>query len=126
MIILRKQYKEIPYNKENIEKYKSKNNLLKHARSDKNTEGIMLIDKNTNDLIGYIAWEDNYIIALEVLSDYRGSGYGDILLEKAIKSGCSKLSVSKKNTVAINLYKKYGFKRTKDINDKVIEMELKS
>lgn len=125
MIILRKQYKEIPYNKENIEKYKSKDNLLKHARSDKNTEGIMLLDKNTNDLIGYIAWEDNYIIALEVLSDYRGSGYGDILLEKAIKSGCSKLSVSKKNTVAINLYKKYGFKHTKDINDKVIEMELK-
>lgn len=125
MIILRKQYKEIPYNKENIEKYKSKNNLLKHARSDKNTEGIMLVDKNTNDLIGYIAWEDNYIIALEVLSDYRGSGFGDILLEKAIKSGCSKLSVSKKNTVAYNLYKKYGFKQTKDINDKVIEMELK-
>lgn len=125
MIILRKQYKEIPYNKENIEKYKSKDNLLKHARSDKNTEGIMLVDKNTNDLIGYIAWEDNYIIALEVLSDYRGNGFGDILLEKAIKSGCSRLSVSKKNTIAINLYKKYGFKQTKDINDKVIEMELK-
>jgi ribosomal protein S18 acetylase RimI-like enzyme len=125
MIILRKQYKEIPYNKENIEKYKSSDNLLKHARSDKNTEGIMLVDKNTNDLIGYIAWEDNYIIALEVLSDYRGSGFGNILLEKAIKSGCSKLSVSKKNTIAINLYKKYGFKHTKDINDKVIEMELK-
>ena len=125
MIILRKQYKEISYNKENIEKYKSSDNLLKHARSDKNTEGIMLIDKNTNNLIGYIAWEDNYIIALEVLSDYRGSGFGDILLEKAIKSGCSKLSVSKKNTVAINLYKKYGFKHTKDINDKIIEMELK-
>ncbi len=124
MIILRKQYKEIPYNKENIEKYKSSDNLLKHARSDKNTDGIMLVDKNTNDLIGYIAWEDNYIIALEVLSDYRGSGFGDILLEKAIKNGCSMLSVSKKNTVAINLYKKYGFKRTKDINDKVIEMKL--
>ena len=106
-----------------MKKYKSKDNLLKHARSDKNTEGIMLLDKNTNNLIGYIAWEDNYIIALEVLSDYRGSGFGDILLEKAIKSGCSKLSVSKKNTVAINLYKKYGFKHTKDINDKVIEME---
>lgn len=125
IIILRKQYKEILYNKENIEKYKSKDNLLKHARFDKNTKGIMLVDKNTNDLIGYIAWEDNYIIALEVLSDYRGSGFGNILLEKAIKSGCSKLSVSKKNIVAINLYKKYGFKHTKDINDKVIEMELK-
>ena len=125
MIILRKQYKEIPYNKENIEKYKSSDNLLKHARSDKNTDGIMLLDKNTNDLIGYIAWENDYIIALEVLSDYRGSGFGDILLEKAIKSGCNKLSVSKKNTVAINLYKKHGFIIDKNINDKVVEMKLK-
>lgn len=34
MIILRKQkYKELPWTKENIEKYKSQENMLKHARN---------------------------------------------------------------------------------------------
>lgn len=124
MIILRNKYEEIPYNSDNVKKYKSNNNLLRHAKINKDTKGIMLVDKSTKSLIGYCAWENDYIVALEVLSDYRGKGYGDVLLEKAIKSGCNKLSVSKKNTVAINLYKKYGFKHTKDINEKVIEMKL--
>ncbi len=124
MIILRNKYKEIPYNSENVNKYKSDNNLLRHAKTDKDVTGIMFIDKNTEDLIGYCAWKDNYIVALEVLEDYRGKGYGDVLLEKAIKSGCNKLSVSKNNTVAINLYKKHKFTYDKDINEKVIEMKL--
>lgn len=90
----------------------------------KDTKGIMLVDKSTKSLIGYCAWENDYIVALEVLSDYREKGYGDVLLEKAIKSGCNKLSVSKNNTVAINLYKKHKFTYDKDINGKVIEMKL--
>lgn len=125
MIILRNKYKEIPYNSENVNKYKSDDNLLRHARVGKGVDGIMLIDKNTEDLIGYYAWENDYIVALEVLSDYKENGFGDILLEKAIMSGCNKLSVSKKNTVAINLYKKHKFTISRNINDKVIEMELK-
>lgn len=124
MIILRNKYKEIPYNSENVNKYKSSNNLLRHAKTDKDVSGIMLIDKNTEDLIGYCAWKNDYIIALEVLENYKGNGFGDILLEKAIKSGCNKLSVSKKNTVALNLYKKHKFITSRNINDKVIEMEL--
>ena len=46
MIILRNKYKEIPYNSENVNKYKSSNNLLRHAKTDKDVSGIMLIDKN--------------------------------------------------------------------------------
>ena len=125
MIILRNKYKEIPYNSDNVDKYKSKDNFLKHAKVGKDINGVMFVDKITEDLIGYCAWKDDYIIALEVLSEYRGNGFGDILLEKAIKSGCNKLSVSKKNTTAINLYKKHGFMINKNINEKVVEMKLK-
>ena len=75
MIILKNiKLKEIPYNQENINKYKSNNNLLRHARYIKGlTNGIFLLDSSDN-LVGYIAWEKDTIIALEVMSNYRNNG----------------------------------------------------
>ena len=110
MIVKRSLVEEIPYNKENVIKYKSPNNLLKHARVDKDCSGLMLVSRGKKDLIGYIGWQGDMIIALEVSEDYRGLGYGDYLLKTAIKSGCTKLTVSEKNLRAINLYQKNGFK----------------
>ena len=85
-------------------------NLLRHARTGKDCSGLMLVSRNKKDLIGYIGWQGDMIIALEVSEDYRGLGYGDYLLKKAINSGCTKLTVSEKNLRAINLYQKNGFK----------------
>lgn len=46
MIILRKQkYKELPWTKENIEKYKSQENMLKHARNTPGKNGWKIINK---------------------------------------------------------------------------------
>lgn len=124
MIIKRSDYKEIPYNQDNINLYKSKDNLLRHAREGKGISGIMFTDKKTSELIGYCAWEGDYIIALEVISNYRGLGFGEKLLKKAIDSGCTKLSVNKNNIPAISLYKKFGFRENKtNLGPRMIEME---
>lgn len=56
--------------------------------------------------MGYIACEEDTIIALEVSPGYRGKGIATDLINS---SGANKLTVSKKNINAINLYKKLGF-----------------
>lgn len=105
MIVKRKQYREILYTKEAVEKYKSPNNLLRHAKIGSDIEGVMFVSKDKDDLIGYCAWEGDYIVALEVVSEYRGNKFGEELLKRAIDSGCKKLSVNKNNIPAIELYK---------------------
>lgn len=125
MIILRKSCEEIPYTTENVKKYKSPKNLLSKAMMGDDISGIMLIDKETRDLIGYCAWKGNYIVALEVISEYRRKGFGKELLRRALKEGCNKLAVDRKNTNAINLYKEFGFKDNKiDYGPDTIEMEI--
>lgn len=125
MIILKNnKLKEIPYNQENIDKYKSKDNLLRHARYIKGlTNGIFLLD-NSNNLVGYIAWEKDTIIALEVISDYRNNGIATKLISKAVDNGVNKLTVRKNNINAINLYKNLGWKIDKE-TDKIYFMKLK-
>jgi ribosomal protein S18 acetylase RimI-like enzyme len=124
MIVKRKQYREIQYTKEAVEKYKSPDNLLRHAKIGPDVEGVMFVSKNRNDLIGYCAWKGDYIVALEVLSKYREKGFGEKLIRTAIKSGCKKLSVSRNNQAAINLYTKVGFKANNtNLGPKQIEME---
>lgn len=124
MKILRNTEKQLPWTKENIEQYKSNGNLLRHAKTGKGISGIILTDSKTDNLIGYIAWENDYIVALEVANQYRNKGYGERLLEMAIREGCTKLSVNKNNIVAIKLYEKKGFKKDKDLNSKTIEMVI--
>lgn len=67
--------------------------------------------------IGYILLDNDYLDALFVYPEYRGKGFGDILIRKAINLGVTWLSVDPKNKIAINLYKKYGFK-IDSFNDK--------
>lgn len=109
MIILRKQkYKELPWTKENIEKYKSQENMLKHARFiPEKTVGKFLVTPTDEKLVGYIACEGDTIIALEVLPEYRGRGIATDLINSF---GATKLSVQKSNRNAIRLYEKLGFR----------------
>lgn len=67
--------------------------------------------------IGYILLDNDYLDALFVYPEYRGKGFGNILIQKAINLGVTWLSVDPKNKIAINLYKKYGFK-IDSFNDK--------
>lgn len=100
----------IDYNLTNILKYKSDDNMLKHARYIPNrTEGLMLIT-SSNKLVGYIAWEGDFVIAFEVSSEYQKSGYGTKLLKLAIEKGCRKLSVNENNSTALKFYRSFGFK----------------
>lgn len=104
--------KYIEYNAENVNKYKSDDSMLIHARTGDDVFGTMLIDDN-NKLIGYIAWQNKMIIAFEVVKEYRRQGYGSKLLLKAINSGkVKRLTVSSSNEDAISLYKIFGFIET--------------
>lgn len=104
--------KYIDYNSENVKKYKAENNMLIHARTGNGISGFMLID-NSNNLIGYIAWQNKMIIAFEIVENYRKQGYGSKLLLKAINTGnIKRLTVSSSNKDAINLYKDFGFLET--------------
>jgi ribosomal protein S18 acetylase RimI-like enzyme len=125
MIILRSnKILKLPYTLENINKYKSKNNLLRHARFiPGKSEGVFLVDSKTDSLIGYCGWEDNWIVALEVSNEYRRKGFGEKLLDLAISSGCTGLTVDNRNSAAIDLYKKKGFKSTLN-NGRRSNMEL--
>lgn len=123
MIVLRNKIKTLPWTKENVDKYKNPSNLLKHARTGEGIEGIILVSSGRNSLIGYIAWEGDYIVAFEVAQGERGKGYGEKLLSIALENGCKRLSVRKDNTAAINLYHKFGFKEGRDLGKIMIEME---
>lgn len=114
MIILRNNnIREIEYNNKNILLYKNPSNMLRHARYiPGKTNGIMLINNKTLDLVGYIAWEGDTIIALEVTPSYRKQGIATQLIKK---SGASRLTVRKNNEGAIKLYKDLGWIIEKDL-----------
>lgn len=73
----------------------------------------------------YITNEDygdgyKWIALIEVENGYRGNGYGEQVLEFAINhEHGNALGVHKNNTVAINMYKKHGFKISPESQAKV-------
>ena len=99
----------VPITEKLIEKYKSSDNMLGHAKFDKDYTGKMLLIGNK--LVGYVIVDKKrkYITALEVSPKFRRKGYGKRLLNIAKLLGADKLSVNKKNFKAINLYKKNGW-----------------
>lgn len=117
-------YYTLPYTQENIDKFKSSDNMLKHARCNKNTFGWFFVNKKDNNLIGYIGCEKDTVIALEVMSDYEGQGYASRLLKLTKGRGTIKLSVDKNNTHAIEVYKHLGYKEY-DKDNKMIYMKIK-
>lgn len=107
-----------------INAYKKDYPQLRHIRINSNTTGEIIIDKE--NVVGYYQTEkkDNviWLTALEITEEYRGYQLSPQLLRRAIvKTGITNLSVNPNNTIAINLYKSFGFKPY-FLSDKVIFM----
>ena len=96
------------WSKESFQK-ELKNNLAKY-----------LVAKLDNKIVGYIGiWlvlDEGHITNVAVHQDYRGMKIGDLLVKSMINQ-CKEnkivsmtLEVRVSNTIAQNLYKKYGFK----------------
>ena len=104
---------KIQTNRKLVEKYLSTDKTYtetykKHFDSIK---GEIVVDRNTDKLAGYVFVMNMFIYTLFVYPEYRGYNLGNILTRNAVKNyNARKLWVSKDNKVAINLYKKHGFK----------------
>lgn len=143
------QYKILPLNKpeiyDYIGKYFSKNNPMWEGVVDSKTYmdcfingnnsrhikrvGEVLINKSNDEVIGYEVVEkpDNFL-AIEIPNKkYRGYGFGNMLLEDAIKKhGCRKLYVAADNEIALKMYENRGFEIIKKYyDDEYYLMELK-
>ena len=105
----RYKHKVIPYNQENIDKFKDPDNMLKHAKCNDDTFGWMFVDRKSDELIGYVGCEGDMVVALEVVSDYKGKGYASRLLKLAQSRDANKLSVNKDNKHAIDVYRHLGY-----------------
>ena len=117
-------YYSLPYSQENIDRFKSSENMLKHARYNDDTFGWFFVNKKRDELVGYIGCENDTVIALEVMPDYEGRGYASRLLRLAQRRSAVKLSVDKSNEHAIEVYKHLGYKEY-DSDDKMLYMEIK-
>lgn len=107
------KYIDIKSNKSKVDKYlsedKSYQNTYKKYLND--ISGEIVIDEENDILAGYVFVIDKFITPVFVVGKYRGYGLGDALVKDAVsKYGAKRLWVYKDNEVAINLYKKYGFK----------------
>ena len=122
-------YGKIALTEEMVKRYKDEYPVLKHIRVNKNTKGYFYFGKR--GIAAYINTEKKsdgsiYIQALEVMKGYQNHGLGTALLDVATKElKATKLSVNKKNTVAYNMYKKYGWKVDKE-DDTMYYMSYKN
>ncbi len=91
------------------------------------TTFLLLENKN---IIGYghLDFEKNIWLGICVLEKYVGKGYGKIIMKKLIEISIQKnikkvyLTVDKSNTIALNFYKKYGFKKCDENYDYYFKM----
>lgn len=99
-------FERIDMTDSNIRKYKKSNKGLSHIRTGKDYKGYIYIDSEDN-VVGFINMRisDKYIQAIEVSKDYQSKGLGKALLHELLKMGAKRLSVNKKNTVALDLYR---------------------
>lgn len=105
-------FKKEKISKESLDKYKKDFKALSHIRE--NCLGYIYLDKNIP--MAVIAVEEksdcNFIQAVEIAKNYQGYGLSKQLLDVATKElKATRLSVNKKNKLAIEIYKKYGFKK---------------
>lgn len=104
-------FKKEKISKESLNKYKKDFKALSHIRE--NCLGYIYLYKNIP--MAVIAVEEksdcNFIQAIEISKEYQGYGLSKQLLDVAVKElKATKLSVNRKNKLAISIYKKYGFK----------------
>lgn len=132
------KYFDVSSNKSKVEAY-LKDTKSKYATQLQYYDGELIIDTSTDKCIGTVfidngtgsAGQDGKgeITGLWVNSSYRKHGYGSKLLDDAVnKYHGNHLDVEKSNTVAKNMYLKYGFKTVGDSEyDKNYErMDLQS
>ena len=119
------QFKKDFITENNIKKYKEKEKSLCHINCGKNFLNVIYLDND--EIVGYYSINKNsdFISALFINEKYRGYHLGNQILQNAIKDGGKYLSVSKKNQIAINLYKNNGFKKI-DSAKNYITMEKNS
>lgn len=71
-----------------------------------------------------------FLYDVEVFEKYRGQGYGNDIISYMLKHyKINELTVEKTNTIAINLYKKFGFKIVKEFEENgkpMFDMKLKT
>lgn len=63
---------------------------------------------------------------LVVAEELRGIGCGDDIMKFCIEMGVNNLSVDRDNSIAISLYKKYGFEFTGGTDGDLLRMERKA
>lgn len=105
--------KKVPLTDITVKTYKSKFKMLSHVRTGTNVEGYIYIDDDDCAMISVETKANGvkWIQALEITKGLQGYGLSKQLLDIATKDlGATFLSVNKKNEIAINLYKKNGWK----------------
>ena len=112
------KYKIVDFNKSNSH-YLTDFNKAGLDFALKSKYGEIMIDISEDKAIGYVLVNKAGTIGpIKVYEKYRGHGYSKVLLRDAInKYHGYKLGVMKDNTVAISLYKSFGFKVVKETKD---------
>ena len=71
---------------------------------------------------------NGFLYEVEVVKKYRGKGYGNWIINYMMKNyRINELTVEKSNRVAINLYKKFGFKTQFEFEEngkRMIDMKI--
>ena len=119
-------FKRMTLSKNVVDKYKSKAKYLKHTMINDSCKGYLYIDKE-DDPVCVMNVESNkeYIQQIEISQKYQGYGLSKQILDICVNElGAKELSVVKSNTVAVNVYKKYGFVIYME-TDKMYFMKLK-
>ena len=88
---------------------------------------LFFVLEDKGKIIGYVMADDerNLIVSIAIHPDYRRKGYGKMLMEHVLKfmKGRIILQVRKSNEIAINFYKKLGFKEVGKIRKYYIDGE---
>ena len=119
-------FNKTPISKQTLHKFKQQELCRELLHIDDYDTGYIYTDKDTGKFVAVIAVDKsddrkyNWITAVEVGKDYQGHGLARQLLDVATKElGGNALSVHFENKVAIETYKKYGFKESKESKEKM-------
>lgn len=119
-------FKRVPLSKESIDKYKPVAKYLSHFRSGDDYKGYIWLDNDKVVAGCSVHISEQEIQAIEISKEYQRKGLSYKILDVCVKEfHADKLTVNKKNVLAINIYKKYGFSIYKE-TDSMYFMKLVS